>query len=74
MVKILHFHHRGCRFDPWSGNQDPTCHAVQLKNGKKLSGGPMVKNLPANAGDTGSILGTGGFHLSGATKRMLHSY
>ena len=47
---------------------------MQLKNGKKLSGGPMVKNLPANAGDTGSILGTGGFHLSGATKRMLHSY
>ena len=27
-------------------------------------GGPMVKNLPANAGDTGSILDPGRSHLS----------
>ena len=27
-------------------------------------GGPVVKSSPANAGDTGSIPGPGGFHLS----------
>ena len=26
-------------------------------------GGPMVENLPANEGDTGSILGLGRFHM-----------
>ena len=26
-------------------------------------GGPVVKNLPANAGDTGSISGLGRFHM-----------
>ena len=26
-------------------------------------GGPLVKNLPANAGDTGSIPGPGRFHM-----------
>ena len=26
-------------------------------------GGPVVKNLPANAGDTGSISGQGGSHM-----------
>ena len=28
-----------------------------------FTGGPVVKNLPATAGDTGSILGAGRFHL-----------
>ena len=27
-------------------------------------GGPVVKNPPANAGDTGTILDTGRFHMS----------
>ena len=31
MVKILCFHYRGHRFDPWSENQDPTCPALQPK-------------------------------------------
>ena len=26
VVKTLHFQCRGHRFDPWSGNNDPTCH------------------------------------------------
>ena len=26
-------------------------------------GGPLVKNLPANAGDTGSIPGPGRYHV-----------
>ena len=28
VVKTLRFHCRGRRFDPWSGNQDPTCLGV----------------------------------------------
>ena len=28
VVMTLHFHCRGHRFDPWSGNQDPTCLEV----------------------------------------------
>ena len=67
MVKTPRFHCRGCRFNPWSGNQDTTRHAVQLKKVKKLSGGPVVKNVHVNAGDTGSILGTGGSHMPGGS-------
>ena len=29
----------------------------------RLPGGPVVKNLPANAGDTGLTPGLGGFHM-----------
>ena len=35
-------------------------------------GGPVVKNPPASAGDTGSILGPGGCHR--ATKRVQLNY
>ena len=35
-------------------------------------GGPVVKNPPASAGDTGSILGPGGCHR--ATKRVHLNY
>jgi len=31
-------------------------------------GGPVVKNLPANAGDTGSIPGPGKFHMPWGNK------
>ena len=30
---------------------------------RDFPGGPVVKNLPTNAGDTGSILGPGRFHM-----------
>ena len=30
----------------------------------RFSGGPVVKNPPANAGDKGSISGLGRFHMS----------
>ena len=30
---------------------------------KDFPGGSVVKNLPVNAGNTGSIPGTGGFHM-----------
>ena len=36
MGKILHFQCREPRFDPWSGNKDPTCRRVWTK--KKRQG------------------------------------
>ena len=36
-------------------------------------GGSMVKNLPASAGDTGSIRGLGRSHMPGATKPRHHN-
>ena len=35
-----------------------------------FSGGPIKGNLPASAGDRGSIPGTGRFHMLQATKTM----
>ena len=35
MVKTLWFHCRECGFDPWSGNYDPSCHAVRPKKKRK---------------------------------------
>ena len=35
-------------------------------------GGTVVKNLPVNAGDTGSIPGSGEFHMP--QSNMCHSY
>ena len=37
-------------------------------------GGPMVRNLPANVGDTGSINVPGGFHVPGATQPSSGNY
>ena len=34
----------------------------------------MVKNMPANAEDTGSGPGRGRFHMFQATKPMCHNY
>ena len=31
--------------------------------GIDFPGGPVLKNMPANAGDTGSVFGPGRFHL-----------
>ena len=36
-------------------------------------GGPVVKNPPANAGDTALILGPGGSASHGATKPVSHN-
>ena len=41
---------------------------------KDFPSGPVVKNLPANAGDMGSIPGPGRSTWFGATKPMCHSY
>ena len=37
-------------------------------------GGPVIKNLPANAGDMGSIPGPGRLHNHGANKPVYHNY
>ena len=40
-----------------------------------MSGGPVVKNLPASAGDLGLIPGLGGFHmLQGNTPQLRSSH
>ena len=36
---------------------------TQLKMGRDFPGGAVVKNLPANAGDTDSSPGPGGSHM-----------
>ena len=35
MVKTPHFHCRGHGFNPWKGNEDPTCHVIQPKQQTK---------------------------------------
>ena len=35
MVKTLSYQYREHRFDPWQGNQDPTCRVAQPKIFKK---------------------------------------
>ena len=50
-------------------NNDFTCQKHPQRDHMKVTwdipGGPVVKNLPANAGDTGSISGPGRSHMSG---------
>ena len=52
-------------------------HLMQL-NTKKIRGGfigsSVVKNLPTNAGDKGSILGPRRSHMPGATKPVHPNY
>ena len=36
VVKTPHFPCRGCRFDPYLGNEDPTCHTARPKIKKKI--------------------------------------
>ena len=48
----------GC--SPWGGRESDTTerlHSLSLRKG--FPGGSAVKNLPANAGDTGSTPGSG---------------
>ena len=51
---------------------------AQLKTSfRDVPGGPVVKNSPANAGDTGLIAGSGRFHMLRAnwlTKPVSHNY
>ena len=39
VVKIPPFQCTRCRFDSWSGNQDPTCHVAKKKKKKKNTSG-----------------------------------
>ena len=62
VAKTLHSQCRGPRFDPWTGNY--ILHATTKSSHGGLPWGLMVKNTPANAGDTGSIHDQGRSHLA----------
>ena len=48
----------------WGSRQLFRCSFSGIKRGKKgFPGGTVVKNAPANAGDTGSSLGLGRSHM-----------
>ena len=49
MVKILHFHCPGPRFNPWSGNYDPTSTLAKNKpTNQKKKKKPNNKIKPTN--------------------------
>ena len=48
--------------------------SLKLEDLGDLPGGAVVKNPPANAGDTGSSPGLGRSTCRGATKPMRHNY
>ena len=51
------------------------CHIhYNKKTSWDFPGGPMVRNLPASAGDTGSIPGQGGHTYHEAALTMYHNY
>ena len=52
MVKTPYFHCGGQGFDPWLGNQDPTCHMEQSKKNSKLK----LKNQKAEQSGSGDKL------------------
>ena len=43
----------------WDENSMGLAHLKAKEQGRDFPGGPVVKNLPANAGDTGLITGLG---------------
>ena len=47
---------------------------IKILQNRDFPGGPVVKNLPANAWDVDSIPGPGRFHMPLATKPMSHNY
>ena len=53
-------------YSPWGRKESDTTERLTHTHTytKDFPGGPVVKNLPANAGDTGSIPGLGRFHMS----------
>ena len=46
----------------------------QRSKTRDFPGGTVVKNPPANAGDTGSSPGLGRSHMPQATKPVCHNY
>ena len=49
-------------------------YIISLKKKKGFPGDSVVKTLPANARDMGSISGLGRSHMPRATKPMHHNY
>ena len=69
----------------WISQSEPSCHTcvcwwwrlIHLTWRKKawdFPGGPVVKNLPGNVGDMGSIPGPGRFTCCWTTKPLCHNY
>ena len=55
-------------------NQNSPKISSSRKAKRGFSGGSVVNNLPANAGDTGSIPGLGRSHMPGEAKPLCHNY
>ena len=49
-------------------------HICNKQKNKGFPGGSMVKNPPANAGDTGSIPGRGRSHMPQSNQPTRHNY
>ena len=48
---------------------------LEMRSGEEgFPGGPVVKNRPCNAGDTGLVPGLGRFHMPCGTKPMCCNY
>ena len=45
-----------------------------MRNEQDFPGGAVVKNPPANAGDTGSIPGPGRSHMPQSNQPVCHNY
>ena len=63
----------------WKEDHDIPLFAWKNRKGKNaclwdFPGGSVVKNLPTNAGDKGSILGPRRSHMPGATKPVCHNF
>ena len=52
VVKTVHFQCRGCRFDSWSRNKDPTCCVAWPKKKKKPH---REQNKPATCYDSSLV-------------------
>ena len=56
----------------WDENIMGLAHLKAKEQGRDFPGGPAVKNLPANAGDTGSIAGPGRYHMLWSNYAHVH--
>ena len=61
-MRLCPLNAEGLGSTPGSGNYIP--HSATKILQARLPGGPVVKNLPVHAGDTGSIPGLGRLHIT----------
>ena len=83
LIKRLHCISYKLAVIRWISSRDVMYSMVTVVNNTILAtwkllrdfpGGTVVKSLPADAGDTGSILGPGRSPMPGATKPVHHNY